>query len=733
MKQVIQSLRTGKLGIDELPPPSLKPEGLLVQTASSLVSAGTERMVAGFAQKSIVGKARSRPDLVRQVIDKVQREGLISTVNAVLNRLDSPLPLGYSAAGIVVAVGDQAKGFNVGDRVACAGGGYASHAEMLYIPKNLAVKLPGNVDFDEAAFTTLGAIALQGIRLAEVSLSENIGVIGLGLLGQLTIQMLKAAGARVLGVDIDPGRVKLAQELGANLAVVRAGAEAAAQTFSAGRGLDAVLITADTPSNDPVELAGAISRDKGRVVAVGAVGMTLPRKIYYEKELEFHISRSYGPGRYDADYEDKGRDYPYGYVRWTEGRNMEAFVHLLSIGQVQVKPLITHRFPIDQGHQAYELITGKTHEPFLGVVLTYDCEKKHSTQVSLPAAVHKPSAVVKIGLLGAGNFINATLLPALKGLPDIDFVSIASGTGVSAQHLGRKYGFRYAVSSEEDILTNPDINCVIIATRHHLHAAQTIRALQVGKHVFVEKPLALNEAELKEVTSTYLTISAANAQQAPYLMVGFNRRYAPLVVKLKAFLAQINEPLIAHYRINAGYIPSNHWVQDLEQGGGRIVGEVCHFVDLLQYLIGSMPRRVCAATLPNQGKYNNDNLSLTVEFENGSIGTVLYTAAGDKAFGKEQLELFGGGRIAVLTDFRKLQLVENGRWQKHQLRLQVDKGHRGEWETLIAAIKSGGDNPIPLIEMVASSLVTYRVLQSLAEQQPVYIDTANFFASAKNG
>ncbi len=691
MKQVLQNLRSGETSVEDVPVPAPRPGSVLVQTAASLVSAGTERMLVAFAEKSLLGKARSRPDLVRQVLDKARREGMLTTVEAAFNRLDQPMALGYSSAGTIRALGAGVQGLHEGQRVACAGGNYAVHAEYGVAPVNLVTPLPDEVDFEAGAFVTLGAIALHGFRLAEAQLGERVAVIGLGLLGLLSVGIARAAGCVVLGIDVDPARVALARLMGAE-AVLRNQAVEAAASFSRGRGCDEILICADTPSADPVELAGAIARDRGRVVAVGAVGLQLPRKVYYEKELAFINSRSYGPGRYDPGYEEGGRDYPIGYVRWTEGRNLEAFVELLAKRSLDISPLITHRFPIEQAPEAYELITGKKKEAFLGVLLKYPVDSAVSASASSvtdpkaglqpPARVQSTltGAPVKLGVLGAGNFAAAVMLPAVKKTSGVELVGVVSASGLSAEHATNKFGFRYAGSDAGQIINDPGVNTVAILTRHHLHADQARAALAAGKHVFCEKPLALDSQQLSAVQEQLAPASEA------LLMVGFNRRFAPLAVQLKAFVDQRKEPLAAHYRVNAGYIPLNHWVHDPEQGGGRIIGEGCHFIDFLAFLVGAAPSSVTSLGLPDAGRYREDNVVMTFTFPDGSLGTVSYLANGDKSFPKERVEVLCGGRAAVLEDYRSLELVQDGRRRVVRSRLRQDKGHAAEWQAFAAAI-----------------------------------------------
>ena len=709
MKQLLQNMRDGKAVVEEVPVPTPKAGMALVKTEASLVSAGTERMVVEFAEKNLVGKARSRPDLVRQVIDKARREGLMVTAQAAFDRLDQPMALGYSSAGTIIELGENMDGFKVGQRVACAGGGYAVHAEYAVVPRNLLAPFPDTVDFETGAFVTLGAIAMHGFRLAQPQIGENVAVIGMGLLGLLTGQIAVAAGCRVLGIDIDKNRIQLASSLGIQ-AWHRDQAEDWAHSFTANRGFDSVIICADTSSNDPVALAGAIARDRARVVATGAVGLDFPRKVYYEKELSFINSRSYGPGRYDSSYEENGQDYPIGYVRWTEGRNLESLVELFREEKIQIKPLITHRFPIEQAIEAYDVITGKKKEPFLGVLLTYpdkgEPARKRITfrEQTLRTGIEKRTRV-KLGVLGAGLFANATLLPAIKKNKQVEFVGIASTGGLHAQHAARNFKFAYATSSEEEIINDKRINTVAILTRHDTHADLVVKALQAGKHAFVEKPLALNSDQLSVISE------ALTAEGCPLMTVGFNRRFAPLAQKLNGFLANRTEPIHAHYRINAGYIPLNHWTHDPEQGGGRIIGEGCHFIDFITFLVGAAPVSVSAVALPDGGKYREDNVSMTLTFKDGSVGVVDYLANGDKSFPKERIEVFCGGKIAVLDDFRKLEMVHDGR--RKAVKSTQDKGWKDEWVAFAKAIREGGKPPIPYEQLVGVTKASFVAIQSL--------------------
>ena len=708
MKQILQNMRDGKTSVVELPIPSVKAKTALVQTRNSLVSAGTERMLVEFAEKNLIGKASSRPDLVKQVLNKARREGLLPTIEAAFNKLDQPMSLGYSSAGVVVEVGEGLQGFKPGDRVACAGGGYAVHAEYNLVPQNLLVHLPDNVDFESAAFTTLGAIALQGVRLAAPQVGESVCVIGLGLLGLLTCELVKASGCNLFGIDLAPDRIELAGRMGVK-AVLRDGCEDAALAFTHGRGFDQVLICADTSSDDPINLAGLLARDHGTVVAVGVVGLGLIRKNYYEKELDLRVSRSYGPGRYDPAYEESGVDYPFGYVRWTEGRNLQAFADLVGQGKVNLQPLISHRYAIENAPQAYELITGKTSEPFLGVLISYP-EKETSDLVrkvefNRPAS---PVAKIKLGVLGAGNYAHAVFLPAVKKTGGADLVCVATASGLSASHAAQRFGFKSASSTEADVLENEEINTVLLLTRHQQHARQVVSALEHQKAVYCEKPLALNETELSDIEK------ALRKKETPLLTVGFNRRFAPLAVKLNEYFQNPAEPLSISYRINAGFLPANHWLHDPLQGGGRIIGEGCHFIDFMTFICGSLPVSVYAQSLPDNGKYHQDNVVMSLRFEDGSIGSMTYLANGNKSFAKERVEVFSGGKIGVLDDFRSLELVNESHRKVVRSRLSQDKGHQAAWQNFIRCVTEGGQPPIPYDQLIAVHKACYAAVKSLA-------------------
>jgi predicted dehydrogenase/threonine dehydrogenase-like Zn-dependent dehydrogenase len=716
MKQILQNNKTGGMAVADVPTPVVQRGRVLVRAAASLISAGTEKMAVDEGKKSLIERARERPELVKQVIERAKTEGLIKTFNAVRSKLGSSTALGYSAAGIVIEVGEDVTEFRAGQRVACAGAGYASHAEVLSVPKNLCVRLPDEVSFEAGAFGTLGAIALQGMRLAAPTLGESVVVIGLGLLGQITVQLLKANGCRVFGIDLDPAKVKLALELGADSASVSdENVKRAVMNWSRGHGADAVLITAATSSNQPVELAGEISRLKGRVVAVGMVGLDVPRNLYFKRELSLMVSMSYGPGRYDPEYEERGHDYPFSYVRWTENRNIEAFLDLLAQGRVNVERLITHRFQIDEGERAYQLIAGETKEPYLGIVLQYDTERELERRIEVKRRetpkVAAPTSAVRVGMIGAGVYAQGMLLPHYKAA-DVDFRAITTATGVTARDIAERYGFKYCASSADDVLDDDEVNLAVIATRHDLHAELARRALLKGKHVFVEKPLALNDEDLESVLD-------AAANSSGRLMVGFNRRFSPLARAAFEFFANRQAPLSISYRVNAGRIPKSHWAQDPREGGGRIIGEVCHFVDLMQFLTGSLVTRVYGESIEsrNQEMVDEDSVFITLRFADGSNGSIAYLAEGDKAMRKERVEIFSEGKSFVLDDYRSATSFSNGREESTKPR-QQDKGQANETRAVCEVVLKGAPAPISLDDLATTTRATFRIRESLRTGQP---------------
>jgi len=711
MKQVLQNRKTGRPFVGEVPVPTLQRGRVLVRTVASLISAGTERAAVELVSKGLVQEARQRPDLVKAVVAKVKNEGLLNTFASVRDKMAASQALGYSASGIVAAVGEDVSEFQVGDRVACAGVGYASHAEVLSVPKNLCVHLPEGINFESGAYGTLGAIALQGVRLAEPTLGESVVVIGLGLVGQLTVQLLKANGCRVFGLDLDQTRVALALELGADKACLSSETSAKEiEAWTRGHGADAVLITAATDSNEPVELAARVSRLKGRVIVVGMTGMNIPRPPFFSRELKLVISMSYGPGRYDPEYEERGHDYPLPYVRWTEKRNIESFLELVGDGRINVERLTTHRFPISEADRAYQLISGELREPNLGVVLNYDPEAEVVRKISLGAPVQKSDKSIVLGVIGAGGYVPAMLLPHFK-TEGVEFRAITTASGISAHDVGKRFGFAYAVSSAEEVLDDTNVNLVVIGTRHDLHAELARRALERNKHVFVEKPLALNDEQLDAV------LEAAGSSTGR-LMVGFNRRFSPLAQRAKEFFNGRDTPLSMLYRVNAGRIPKEHWTQNAEEGGGRIVGEVCHFVDLMQFLTGAPPVSVFAESIGAKSSkiVDADSVFITLRFADGSNGAVAYLSEGDKGLAKERLEIFGAGRVFVLDDFRRATLYKDGREEQVVLKAQ-DKGQQAQ----VREICKSSVAPISLDELAATTRATFRVLDSLRERRPFEI------------
>ncbi len=718
MQQILQNIKSGETRLETVPPPALLSGTVRVRTAASLISAGTEKMLIDLAQKSLVGKAQARPDLVRQVLQKVKKEGLLNTFRNVMSKMEKPMPLGYSAAGIVEAVGAEVTGFKAGDRVAVAGAGYANHAEINVAPKNLMALIPDGVSFEEASYTTVASIALQGVRLARPELGDNVVVVGLGLIGLITVQLLRANGCRVLGLDLDPKKVALGLELGMDAGVDSSQEDpvGAVERFTRGRGADHTLITAATKSNGPIELAGEITRRKGQVVAVGAVGMSIPRDVYYKKELEVKISMSYGPGRYDPSYEEGGIDYPYDYVRWTEQRNMEAVLDLMSRGCLDVKPLTTHRFPIDRALEAYELIReGK--EPYVGIVLTYDVDRPQSPVVRIrPAEAHTPKDRLGVGFVGAGNYAALHLLPHLQKDNHVRLQGLITATGLNAKQKADKFGFAYCATDLQAVLDDEAVDAVFIATRHGAHADFTVRALEAGKHVFVEKPMVVSEEQLDAVREAY---EAASAQQPVGLMVGLNRRFAPMTAALREALPD-GTPKQMIYRVNSGPIPTSTWLHEADEGGGMLVGEMCHFIDLMQYVAGERPVRVYAQalTLNRDDLADHDNVVITVTFDGGSVGTLAYSTVGDKAAPKERLEVYGGGAVAALDDFRRLEITRGGK-QTRKKAMNQDKGQARQLAETVNAFRTRGAAPIPFDELVNGMQAVFAARQSLASGAPV--------------
>jgi predicted dehydrogenase/threonine dehydrogenase-like Zn-dependent dehydrogenase len=697
MKQIIQSLRTGTTEVTEVPAPGPRAGHLLIETSCTLVSAGTERMLVEFGKAGLLAKARQQPERVRDVLNKMRTDGVMPTLEAVFNKLDEPLPLGYCNVGRVLA-GDQAGDLKVGAGARVISNG--KHAGVVSVPSNLCALVPDTVSDEEASFTVLAAIALQGIRLIAPTLGETVVVSGLGLIGLVAVQLLRAHGCRVLGLDFDPQRLAMARQFGAETVDLAAGEDpvATAQAFSRGRGVDAVLITASTKSSEPVHQAALMSRKRGRIVLVGVTGLELSRADFYEKELTFQVSCSYGPGRYDPTYEDKGNDYPVGFVRWTEQRNFEAVLDMMASGQIDVKPLISHRFDIAEAEAAYGVVSGN--EPSLGIVLTYPAQAVVADRTVRLAPTQIAAGPAAISFIGAGKYSTAVLIPAFKAA-GAELRSIASNAGVTGLHAGRKFGFAETTTDTDALLDDAQTRAVVVTTRHDSHARFVNEALRAGKHVFVEKPLCLSEAELDDIVATH-------AAGQSMVMVGFNRRFAPHVKKIKQLLAGASTPKSFVMTVNAGAIPAQHWTQDPAIGGGRILGEACHFIDLLRFLAG---HAIVEAQRIDMDSANGDTVTLTLRFADGSLGTVHYFANGNKAFPKERLEVFASGRILQLDNFRKLTGFG---WPGFKgLRLwRQDKGQRACAEAFLTALRQSGDAPIPFDEIVEVSRVTIRLARA---------------------
>lgn len=710
MKQILQNLGSGETEVADVPAPELCAGHLLIRSRCSLISAGTERMLVEFGKGNLVQKARQQPDKVKQALDKLKTDGIMPTLNSIRNKLAQPLPLGYANAGEVVAVGAGVSGFTVGDRVASNG----NHAEMVLVPVNLCAKIPENVDDETAAYTVLASIALQGIRLARPTLGETIVVTGLGLIGLLTVQLLRAQGCRVIAADLNTDRLKLASDFAAHTVNLTEenDFESVVEGLTAGQGADAVIISASTKSSEPVSQAARVCRKRGRIILVGVTGLELSRADFYEKELTFQVSCSYGPGRYDPNYETKGQDYPIGFVRWTEQRNFQAVLEMMAENKLNTRALTTHRFPISDAGMAYELVGGN--ESSLGIVMEYPHPSTEQTEQTTqqhdpispeenpPLSGKQISAFPgskRVGFIGAGNYAGSVLIPAFKAGGAV-LSAVVSQKGVSAFHAARKHGFKRALGSVDELLHDPAIDAVVITTRHQSHASLLIRALNAGKHVFVEKPLCLMLDELADIQETYRTV-CRQKKQPPVLMVGFNRRFAPQVQKIKTLLDKSAQAKSFVLTVNAGAVPADHWIHDPEIGGGRIVGEGCHFIDLLRFLSGS------AISSCHRNSMQHDTASIELAFEDGSIGTIHYFANGAKSFPKERLEVFAGGAILQLDNFRKLRGYNWPGFSKMNL-LNQDKGQKACAKAFLKAIDDHLP-PIPVEELFEVSRISIEV------------------------
>lgn len=703
MEQLTQKLGSGEMLIQELPIPQLSSGMVLVKNHYSLISAGTEGSTVKAARKSLIGKAKERPQQVKQVLDVLRKQGVVQTYRAVMKKLDAYSPLGYSCAGEVIAVADDVMEFKVGDKVACAGAGYANHAEVVNVPVNLCVKLNADADLSQACYNTLGAIALQGVRQADMRLGETCAVIGLGLIGQLACLELQASGVNVVGIDISESVVEIAGKHCADLALTRnmPNIEEQINDYTKGMGVDCVIIAAATQSMDPINFAGAICKKKGSVVVLGAVPTGFDREpYYYKKELEVKMSCSYGPGRYDLNYEEKGQDYPAAYVRWTEKRNMEAFQALVHSRKIDLAYLTTHRFRFEEAPKAYDIVV-KHAEPFLGIVLEYDHKKEH-VRTSVPISNAIPVHKINIGFIGAGSYAQGNLLPNLPPLEQVGRIAVMTNSGTTSKRVAEKFHFASCTSNEMDILGNRDINTLFVATRHDSHARYVIEGLKAGKNIYVEKPLCLTLDELLEIEELCKERNCG-------VMIGFNRRFSPFAQLLKQEVGTGKMSMI--YRINAGNIPANTWIQDVKTGGGRIVGEVCHFIDLMTFMCGSSPCKVSASALPDaQGL--NDTVNILVDFENGSTGVIAYYANGSKALPKEYFEVYSAGITGIIHDFKQCEIYRK-RVKRKTLSSQ-DKGQKRMMDSFFQAL-SKGELPIDMNEIFSVTKATFAVLKSIQE------------------
>jgi predicted dehydrogenase/threonine dehydrogenase-like Zn-dependent dehydrogenase len=708
MKTVLEDMRSGKVMAYDVPKPELRPGGILVRTAFSAISSGTERAKLEAGEKSLMGKAMSRPDLVRQVVDFARNEGIKAAYQRVQSRLDSLSPLGYSCSGIVIAAGDGVSEFQPGDRVACGGGGYANHSALNFVPKYLAVKLPDAVGLDVAALTTIGAIAMQGLRQSDVKFGETVAVVGAGLVGVLTIQLAKAAGCRVVAIDLDSGRVERAVKFGADLGLLSSDARTpiAVKQFT-DYGPDVVILTAATPSSEPIELAAAIARDRGRIVVVGDVGLGVSRSNVYLKELSVSLSRSYGPGRYDVDYEEGGIDYPIGYVRWTENRNMEAFVQFLAAGSLNLSPLIEKRYPVEQADSAYADI--RQFGAYTALI-DYAVSEQVTADTSVPTTLRRMRSKneFKVGCIGAGGFAKNIVFPALRNRKGVILDSVATASGIAALSACQSFGFSRALSPN-DLLQDVETDGVFILSRHDSHSGYVVSALTNHKPVFVEKPLAVTPDQLEEIRCAYE--AARDQGHGTFVMVGFNRRFAPMTQKLCEFFRERQEPMMINVRVNAGYLPLHHWTQRKEHGG-RIVGEFCHFVDWARAVVNRPIRTVTAHALPDGSNYNRDNVAVTFSFADGSVANLIYVANGDKSVPKEYFEVFCERGVGIINDFCVLELSRHGTMASTKGRR--DKGHNHEIELTIEAMRGGGASPIPFEQLLEVSSACLAVHQSIS-------------------
>lgn len=703
MKQIIQSFKTGETILEEIPAPQVKRGAVLIQTTRSLVSLGTEKMLVEFGKSNLISKARQQPDKVKQVLDKIKTEGLIPTLEAVFNKLEQPLPLGYCNVGKIIEVGEGVSEFKVGDRVVSNG----NHAEFVCIPQNLAAHIPDSITDEEASFTVIGSIGLQGIRLLNPTLGETVVVVGLGLIGLITAQLLIANGCKVIGVDIDDTKLNLSRQWGIIPFNPKTGDIVKfTNAETNGIGADGVIITASAKTDEIISQAARMSRKRGRIILVGVIGLNLSRAEFYEKELTFQVSCSYGPGRYDEDYEQRGIDYPLPFVRWTEKRNFEAILQAISVGNLSVKEMITDLVPIDEYQKIYGNIGASRS---IASILKYNenTNLTPSTSIKLKDAMFSGSKGV-IGIIGAGNFTKMTMLPALKNT-GANYKYIASAGGVTGTALAKKHGFTHSTTNYQEILNDPEVDIVLITTRHDKHASMTVESLTAGKHVFVEKPLAINAEQLQKIIEAY--------NNSKTLTVGFNRRFSPHTIKVKSIIGSAPINVIA--TMNAGAIPLNVWIHDMHVGGGRIIGEACHFIDLITYLTGSKVKSVCMNAMGQNPEENTDNATILLKYENGSTGVINYFSNGSKAYAKERIEVYSQERTAVIDNFR----ITTGYGFKgfSKLKTSLDKGHKNQFKLLIDTVKNGGSSLIPFESLINTTKASFAAIESLKKGSWVHI------------
>lgn len=705
MKQIIQDLKNGETILEEVPVPMIKSGHVLIKTSKTLVSLGTERMLVEFGKANFIQKARQQPDKVKMVLDKVKTDGLKPTMAAVFNKLNQPLPLGYCNVGEVVAVGKGVAEFKVGDRVASNG----NHAEYVNVPKNLVAKIPDNVTDEEAAFTVIGSIGLQGIRLLNPTFGETIVVVGLGLIGLVTAELLLANGCNVIGFDFDPEKIKIAKEKGIIAINPAEGSDQVkfVESYTNGIGADGVIITASNKSNEIISQSANMCRKRGRIVLVGVIGLDISRADFYEKEISFQVSCSYGPGRYDEEYEQKGNDYPIGYVRWTEKRNFESVLNAISKGVLDVKPLITEKIPLTEYQQIYgEMKNSKS----IASILEYDATMQPASTVEISSKSFEGSNGV-IGIIGSGNFTSSTILPNLKKI-NADIKFIASSGGLSSTIMAKRHHIANSTSDYKEILNDKDVDLVFITTQHNMHAPMVLETLKAGKSVFVEKPLALTTTELNAIVEEY-------KNQNVSLSVGFNRRFAPLAKKMKTLLGNDNTPINIIATMNAGFIPSDVWVHDMEIGGGRIIGEACHYIDLCTYFTGSKVVAVCMNAMGKNPEENTDNASILIRYENGSNAVINYFSNGSKAYSKERVEIYSNERTLIMDNWRKLKTFgfKSGNASSKQ-----DKGHFNQFKELVSQQKNGGEAIIPFSEIVNTTKASFAAIESLMQGKWIEIN-----------